>query len=94
LDEAPAPEQTPTTGLAVSESVCDVGASLFGQYRILAGLKAFADKLPAGFLRELYSGMPDSDTDRDSLHVYLVRNIPFDIEHWTVITQTHDQFIL
>ena len=78
LDEAPAPEQTPTTGLAVSESVCDVGASLFGQYRILAGLKAFADKLPAGFLRELYSGMPDSDTDRDSLHVYLVRNIPGD----------------
>ena len=78
LDEAPAPEQTPTTGLAVSESVCDVGASLFGQYRILAGLKAFADKLPADFLRELYSGMPDSDTDRDSLHVYLVRNIPGD----------------
>ena len=78
LDEAPAPEQTPTTGLAVSESVCDVGASLFGQYRILSGLKAFADKLPAGFLRELYSGMPDSDTDRDSLHVYLVRNIPGD----------------
>ena len=36
------------------------------------------DKLPAGFLRELYSGMPDSDTDRDSLHVYLVRNIPGD----------------
>lgn len=78
LDEAPAAEQTPTTGLAVSESVCDVGASLFGQYRILSGLKAFADKLPAGFLRELYSDMPEADTDRDSLHVYLVRNIPGD----------------
>ncbi len=77
-DEAPAPEQTPTTGLAVSESVCETGASLFGQYRILSGLKSFAEKLPEGFLRELYSGMPDPDTDRDSLHVYLVRNIPGD----------------
>ena len=78
LDEAPAPEQTPTTGLAVSESVCDVGASLFGQYRILSDLKAFTDKLPAGFIRELYSQMPDSAGDRDSLHIYIVRNIPGD----------------
>ena len=25
--------------------------------------------------------------------VYLMRNIPFDIEHRAVITQAHDQFI-
>lgn len=78
LDEAPAKEQTPTTGLAVSESVCDVGASLFGQYRILSDLKAFTDKLPAGFIRELYSEMPGNVEDRDSLHIYIVRNIPGD----------------
>ncbi len=78
LDEAPAPEQTPTMGLAVSESVCDTGASLFGQYRILSHLKTFTDKLPEGFIRELYSQMPDRDTDRDGLHIYVVRNIPGD----------------
>lgn len=78
LDEAPAKEQTPTTGLAVSESVCDTGASLFGQYRILSHLKEFTDKLPQGFIRELYSEMPGSAEDRDSLHIYIVRNIPGD----------------
>ena len=78
LDEAPAPEQTPTMGLAVSESVCDTGASLFGQYRILSRLKTFTDKLPEGFIRELYSQMPDRDTDRDGLHIFIVRNIPGD----------------
>ena len=78
LDEAPAPEQTPTTGLAVSESVCETGASLFGQYRILSHLKTFADKLPENFIREIYSQLPGDGTDRDTLHIFIVRNIPGD----------------
>jgi hypothetical protein len=78
LDEAPAPEQTTTTGLNVSESVCDTGASLFGQYRILERLKGFTDKLPEGFIRELWSQMPGDCPDRDSLHIFIVRNIPGD----------------
>ena len=78
LDEAPTPEQTPTVGLNVSESVCDLGASLFGQYRILSELRSFANKLPDGFIRELSGQMPDEDENRDSLHIFIVRNVPGD----------------
>ena len=79
LDEAPDPALTPTTGLAAAENVCETGCSLFGEYRILSQLKAFTDKLPGGFLRELYSDMPGAEPwNRDSLHIYLVRSIPGD----------------
>ena len=78
LDEAPEPVQTPTVGLNVSESVCDLGASLLGQYRILSELKRFADKLPEGFIRELSGQMPNEDENRDSLHIFIVRDVPGD----------------
>ena len=76
LDEAPESEYTPTTGLNVSESVCDLGASLFGQYRILSKLKDFTEKLPEGFIRELYSQMPGVGEEHDGLHIFIVRSIP------------------
>lgn len=78
LNEAPRPDQTPTLGLNVSESVCDLGASLFGQYRILFKLKKFTEKLPEGFIREIHSQMPGENTDRDALHIFIVRKIPGD----------------
>ncbi|MBO4418875.1 MAG: hypothetical protein J5789_03515 [Oscillospiraceae bacterium] len=78
LDEAPPPELTSTYGLDVDENVCEVGASLFGQYRILTDLKGFTEKLPDGFVEELFSRMPDPEMDRDTLHIFIVRNIPGD----------------
>ena len=77
LDEAPATEQTPTTGLPVYESSCETGASLFGQYWILSQLEGFAEKLPAGMIRELTED-PGSREEQTALHVYVVRRIPGD----------------
>ena len=78
LDEAPAPEQTPTTGLPVYESRCETGASLFGQYWILTALDGFVQKLPAGMLRELTAAPGSEPTEADGLRVYIVRSIPGD----------------
>lgn len=79
LDEAPAKEQTPTTGLSVFESTCQTGASLFGQYWILTMLTDFVQKLPAGMIRELTTDLPGGEpSDLGSLHIYIVRNIPGD----------------
>ena len=78
LDEAPAAEQTPTTGLPVYESRCETGASLFGQYWILTALDGFAQKLPAGMLRELTAEPGSEPTESDGLRVYIVRSIPGD----------------
>lgn len=79
LDEAPAAEQTPTTGLSVFENSCETGASLFGQYWILSQLEDFVQKLPDGMIRELTED-PGSGKkeDQDALHVYIVRKIPGD----------------
>ena len=79
LDEAPASDRTPTTGLAVFESTCETGASLFGQYWILRQLDEFVQKLPEGMIRELTTDLPGGEpSDLGSLHIYIVRNIPGD----------------
>ena len=78
LDEAPAAEQTPTLGLSVLENSCETGASLFGQYWILTELDAFAQKLPAGILRELTAEPGQTPAEADGLQIYIVRNIPGD----------------
>ena len=79
LDEAPPAALTPTLGLAARESVCETGASLFGQYRILRQLRDFVDKLPQGLVRELRGQTPEQeDPDRDSLCLYVVRSVPGD----------------
>ena len=78
LDEAPAVEQTPTTGLPVYESRCETGASLFGQYWILTELDAFVQKLPAGMIRELTAAPGQAPAEANGLQVFIVRNIPGD----------------
>lgn len=78
LDEAPASELTPTTGLDVFESRCETGASLFGQYWILQQLADFAEKLPAGMLREMSGSLPEGEGEEQPLQVWIVRNIPGD----------------
>lgn len=79
LDTAPPPELTPTTGLSEPESTCETGSSLYGQYLILRSLKNFADKLPQGFLRELYTDLPGADAPAwETLNIYVVREIPGD----------------
>lgn len=79
LDTAPPTELTPTTGLAEPESTCETGCSLFGEYRILSQLKTFVEKLPKGFVRELYANLPGEDSPSwETLNIYLVRSIPGD----------------
>lgn len=78
LDEAPAPELTPTTGLSSFENRCETGASLYGQYWILRSLSEFVQKLPAGMIPELTAALPGDEAEDGGLQVYLVRNIPGD----------------
>ena len=78
LDEAPATELTPTTGLSVLENNCETGASLFGQYWVLTELAAFAEKLPEGMIRELTAEPGSDPADAESLEIYIVRRIPGD----------------
>lgn len=83
LDEAPDPSLTPIVGLedsmAPGENLCETGASLVGQYRILRDLRQFFGVLPQGFIPELYSQMPGEEAwNRETLHIYLVRSIPGD----------------
>ena len=78
LDEAPPTEQTPTTGLSSFENTCETGASLFGQYWILSQLTEFAEKLPAGMIREMSGSLPGSEGEEQPLQVWIVREIPGD----------------
>lgn len=78
LDEAPAPELTPVTGLELPENRCQTGASLFGQYRLLRQLTDFAEKLPAGMIREISAPLPGSEGEAQPLQLWIVREIPGD----------------
>lgn len=78
LDAAPAPAVTPIMGLDVNygENKCVVGAPIFGQYRIVRDLEGFFGMLPPGMVRELYTNLGYDLPDRETLEIYLVREIP------------------
>ncbi len=78
LNEGPAPKDVPVTGtgLAYGQNECLLGADLYAQYIIVRDLGVFLSMLPEGFTRELYTDLGWDLPDRETLEVFIVREIP------------------